>query len=810
MKGTDMKKKTLYMIGNAHLDVVWLWNWQEGLQAVKATFRSALDRMNEDPAFVFSCSSACYYEWVEQNCPAMFAEIVQRVAEGRWELVGGWWTQPDCNIPCGESFVRQGLYGQRYFQEKFGKTATLGYNVDSFGHHGMLPQILKKCGLDHYVFMRPMPLEKGLPGRLFNWRAPDGSQVLTYRIPYEYCSGGAALRQNVDRLLCELKDGPAALMLFYGVGNHGGGPTQENLVSIHEMNADPGLPKLQMSRVDRFFGDIAGQDFPVVQDDLQHHASGCYSVNSPVKRQNMLAEQALLTAERWSSIATALGKQPYPQDLLQGWKSTLFNQFHDILAGTSLPSAYDDAAVSYGEAIHIGARALNSAVQAISWDIHIPLDTAMRPIVVFNPHMWEADLPVELEVRGLTNDHFCLEDSQGQVIPAQRIASEATVNGQSRLLFVAKLPSLGYEVYKLYTHLAVAPQQIPVSATDSTLENAHLRVAFNPATGGMSSLWHKASGLEVLRREGARLCVLEDKTDTWSHNNFKFDRLLGEMKPVYVRKVEEGPVRSTIRVCSQYGESFVTQDFRLYAALPHVEVKTVIDWRAEQTMLKVKFPVNFNFRRPTIEIPYGHIEKSANGEEEPGQGFIDMQGEHFQAGKMAGLALCNDSKFSYSLDVDEMAITLLKNAVYAHHDPKQLDPVQTYRYIERGLQEMTYTILPHVGSWKDVGLAKRALELKKRAFALMETYHPGRQPQRNTFAAIDREEVTLTALKQAEDGQGLILRGYETTGNTVEATISLPLVHRSIPVTFAPYEIKTLYIPYAAEAAVRETSMLEA
>src|SRR5512135_3768714 len=172
------RKKRLYMIGNAHIDPVWLWQWQEGFHEVKATFRSALDRMQEYEDFIFSASSAAFYEWVEQSDPQMFAEIQQRVREGRWCLVGGWWIEPDCNIPGGESFARQALYAQRYFKEKFGVAAKVGYAIDSFGHNGMLPQLLKKAGLDYYVFMRPMPFEKGLPSGLFWWEADDGSRLL--------------------------------------------------------------------------------------------------------------------------------------------------------------------------------------------------------------------------------------------------------------------------------------------------------------------------------------------------------------------------------------------------------------------------------------------------------------------------------------------------------------------------------------------------------------------------------------------------------------------------------------------------------
>jgi alpha-mannosidase len=188
---------TLHMIGNAHLDPVWLWQWPEGLQEAKATFRSALDRLDESADFVFTSSSAAIYKWVEENAPDLFAEIRERVAEGRWQIAGGWWIQPDCNLPGGESYVRQGLYGQRYFREKFGVTATVGYDVDSFGHHGMLPQIVAKMGMDSYVFMRPQEHEKELPGRLFWWEADDGSRVLTFRIAYAYTAGGTI--DDLDR-----------------------------------------------------------------------------------------------------------------------------------------------------------------------------------------------------------------------------------------------------------------------------------------------------------------------------------------------------------------------------------------------------------------------------------------------------------------------------------------------------------------------------------------------------------------------------------------------------------------------------------
>lgn len=806
-----MKDKKLHMIGNAHLDPVWLWNWQEGFQEVKATFQSALDRMNESEDFIFSCSSAAFYEWVEKNNPRMFQEIAQRIEEGRWEIVGGWYVQPDCNIPSGEAFVRHGLYSQRYFKKKFGRMATTGYNVDSFGHNGNLPQILKKSGMDNYAFMRPMPLEKGLPGRIFWWKSEDGSKVLTYRIPYEYCSSGKDLEYHANRLNYELRDGEDEMMMFYGVGNHGGGPTKENIKSIRELNEREDMPVCEMSSTENFFQSIkkSGKEFPVVYGDLQHHASGCYSVHSGIKRGNRKAENLLVNAEKWSAISNVVEKQPYPSDFELAWKDVMFNQFHDILAGTSIVSAYEDASYLHGEAMAIGQRNLNYAIQALSWDIGIELDVTMKPIVVFNSHSWAGKMAIDLEVRGLSNDNFRLTDEQGNIIPAQRIQSEATVNGQSRLLFVAELPSMGYRVFKLYLKTEEAQVLPHVAITETTVENDRYRLEFNTESGCIKSLYDKKCDLEILRREGARLAVIEDKSDTWSHNIYKFDKEIASMEAVTVRILEDGPVRSTMRVKSKYRDSYVIQDFRVYKELDYIEVKVNVDWREPQTMLKLKFPVNFNFRKPTYEIPYGYIEKSANGEEEPGQTWIDFSGEHFKNGILYGLGIANDSKYSYSFDIDEMSITLLKNSVYAHHDPKVLDPEEEYVYVDNGIQEMTYALLPHEGGWKDSNIIRRAMEINQKPVTVIETFHQGSQPQVQSFVQVDRREIVISAMKEAEDKDGIILRAFETMKRSVEATIEIPFMERTATLQFKPCEIKTIKVPYDKNAEITEVNMLE-
>ena len=806
-----MKDKTFHMIGNAHLDAVWLWPWQEGFQETKATFQSALDRIKEYDDFIFTSSSAVNYEWVEKNNPEMFEEIKQRIQEGRWRIVGGWWTQPDCNIPSGESFVRQGLYGQRYFQEKFGISAKVGYNVDSFGHHGMLPQILKKSGMDSYVFMRPAPNEKGLPNRTFWWESDDGSRVLAFRIMYEYQTWGKELRRHIERGKTEFKGDIDELMVFYGVGNHGGGPTKENIDSIIEMNQESDIPNLVFSSPEEYFDVVKKKNWnlPVVHDDLQHHASGCYAAHSGVKQWNREAENRILMAEKLSSIAFWQMDQPYPTDFDRAWKNILFNQFHDILAGTSIEPAYEDARNEYGEALAIADRGLNYAAQSISWKINIEEDEKMTPIVVFNPHAWESFVPVELEIGGL-REHAVLKDDQGNEIPFQTVQSLATSKGRHRLSFLAQLPSLGYRVYKLYTEQEKSTVHQPgIQATDSTLENDSFKLTIDPETGWISSLFDKNKEHEVFSGPAAKPVVIEDKTDTWSHDTLHFTDVIGEFRARKVYLAEHGPVKSVIRVISEYGRSEFVQDFIMYQEKDQIDVKVNVDWREHFKMLKLTFPINSVLRKQTYEIPYGTIERENNGEEEPGQSWVDVTGLTPNHEDMYGLSLLNDAKYSYNIHNEELALTVLRSPIYAHHDPLIPDKNGYYTFTDQGIQRFNYSLVPHKNSWEQAKIPRKAAELNSEPIAIIESYHDGPLPQASAYIDVDAKNIIISAVKKAEDNDDLILRCYETDARPTKAEIQLPIFVRSIQTTFKPNEIKTFRIPRDSSQPIAETNMIE-
>ena len=795
--------RLLHMIGNAHIDPVWLWQWPEGYGEVRATFRSALDRMDEYPDFVFTSDSVVFFEWIEESDPELFERIRERIAEGRWQVVGGWWLEPDCNIPDGESFVRHELYGQRYLHDRFGITATSGANLDSFGHNASIPQLLRGAGMDSYVFLRPGPHERELP-TLFRWESPDGSSVLAYRIPHEYCAPRDDLGDHLEQALAQLPDDRDELMVFYGVGNHGGGPTRANLDSIARLNERGDGPRLAPSSVRRFFDAVAADDgLPVHRGELQHHAVGCYTSHSGIKRWNRRAQSLLRRAEKWSVVADVLGAQPYPlAQLTEAWKLLLLNQFHDTLAGTAIAPAYEDARDQLGHASSLAALAFNRAVQSLAGRIEIPYEEGVRPVVVFNPHPWRLRTDVELECTWLAAAGARLVDDRGEVVPAQATRPLTTMSSsRGRLVFPVDLPPLGYRVYGIRDG---AEGRAVVAAGETWLENDHLRLELDPSTGRIAGLVVKATGADLAAPGSAHAVVVEDASDTWGHGVRAYDDEVGELECSSVRLLERGPVRAALRVESRFGASTLREDYVLGAAAPYVDVRVSLDWHERLKLLKLRYPTSVAATEATFEIPYGHLVRPAGGDEEPGQSWVDVS-----AGGR-GLAVLNDAKHGYDVRGGDVGISAVRSPVWAWHDPRELEPDGDFEYMDQGRQEFRVRLVPHAGDWREAGVVRLAAELDQPPYALLESFHDGTLPASASFATDGAGPVVVTVLKAAEDGDGaVVVRAYESTGRAASARVELPLLGRGFDASFGAHELKTFRVPRDPAAAPAETNLLE-
>jgi len=809
---TNNVNNTLYMIGNAHLDPVWLWQWQEGYAEIKATFQAALDRMNEFDDFTFTCGSIGQFEWVEKNCPKMFEEIVRRVGEGRWNIVGGWWVQPDCNSPSGESFVRHSLYAQRYLKEKFNLYATTGYNVDSFGHNCMIPQILKKSGMNNYIFMRPSAKGKTLPDPLFLWESPDKSQVLAFRILDDhYNNSYRSLDTLIEDALVRKATNTDQLMLFFGVGNHGGGPTIKALNIIQQLQEKFDKETLFVASPDQYFDTIRSKNItpPIFKGEIQHHASGCYATHYEFKKSLRHIEQLLLTTERWHTIAKKIVQcDDATARLTDAWKVVLFNQFHDILGGCSIQDALTDAEDALSYAKHITSDILNDSIQKISWSINTLIPGVMRskeesgrlwayanhpvPLIVFNPLPFPVKTHLPLDVK-----LHSIQDVHGNDIPIQTIIGRYLISNQNKgTLFLADVPALGYTTYWL--RLPEIPKEKPVFKPDPvlspsyTLENQWTRVTFDPVTGHIISLYDKINEIEHLSNPSAIPLVMDEEAyDTWGHGNDTYNDLIGQFTTDQVQLIEDGPIRSTIRVTSTYGHSQLRQDFSLYTHSPDLDVALRINWQEKHKLLKLAFEVNTNQPVATYSIPYGHIERPCNGKEEPGQMWMDISDKD----SSIGLSLACQARYSYSAQHNSMRLNVIRSPLYADHEAP-LARHENFEPMDQGIHKLTYKLIMHAGSWKQSSIIEKSLILNSPLIKVHETYHAGSLPQTTENIIISNTHILLSVMKAREDVslEGTILRLHETKGAVQTTSLQIPLLKVDTTLTFSPFEIKTLLI----------------
>ena len=818
VRKSEVMALKIYMIGNAHIDPVWLWQWREGYQEVMATFRSALDRMQEDPGFVFTCGCAAYYSWVEDADAELFSEIRRRVAEGRWVLAGGMWIQPDMNIPSGESLARQLLISQRWFWERFGRMAEFGYNVDSFGHNASVPMLLNAAGLTDYVWMRPGAHENGaIPEGPMQWEAPDGSCVRAYRIAGEY-TGAHGMGEKIEQMAAFGGRIGAPVMCFYGVGNHGGGPTIENLCQIRAYMAAPqaGVEVCFASPRDYFAALRAERiRLPVWQGELQHHASGCYSTHSLSKRRHRQAENALVRMEIIGTMALALtGYRSDAAAASRAWQNLLFNEFHDIMGGCCLPEALDDAVMQLDEALSIADRVENAALHAISWRIDTSASRPLvrskeedwclwgiggqgTPVVVFNPHPFEARAPVVIR-RPIRS----ARDSRGTPLPCQSIRASRT-NGADAWdgLFEVRVPAWGYETCWVFLEEEDErkPEDGALRVGTDFIENAQLRAEFDPMTGGMRCLVRRDAGIDVMAAPSEARLYDTEHCDTWAHDVFRFDREAGRFDAPTFRVVETGPVRAALEIERRHGASRLVTRYILYRDADCMEVSVRLRLDERFRMVKLCWPVGGD--SSVAEIPMGLLERPMTGEEEPCQRWVAV------LSAQGGLAVINDGKYSYSAERGELRLTIANTSLYADHYG------QAYRdadcaFMDQGEQAFRLALMPFTGELPVDALSRRASLLNRPMPWTAETYHVGALPQR--YQGVEMHgSATVTALKRAEDDGGTVIRLAGTGAGGGPVSMRLPLLGRALTTNLPALGIRTLYLPDDPAQPARETLLTE-
>ncbi|MBM3294697.1 MAG: hypothetical protein FJY82_09250, partial [Candidatus Aminicenantes bacterium] len=627
MKAEEMKAKPkVHLICNAHLDPVWQWRWEEGASEALATFGTAVDLLNEHRGLIFCHNEAVLYQWVERLDPALFREIRRLVRERRWAISGGWYLQPDVNLPGIESIIRQIAEGRSYFREKFDVVPRVAYNFDSFGHGGGLPQILKRTGYTMYIHMRPQEAELELPSDLYRWRGVDGSEILTYRIAVglyhtEYDNIEERLAAGVERAVKLGRDVP----VFWGIGDHGGGATREDLARIDAFAAREKRVRIIHSTPDRLYGALrqAGRTAPVVEDDLQRVFTGCYTSLSRLKRKAVSSLGNIVQTEALRAAAWWAGGHDYPEaELREAWKGHLFNDFHDILPGSSIEPAEADALELYGKVDEEVRRLRLDAAAAFNAGPPARLEI---PVTVLNANPALKRAPVEVEAmichrpKWSGEWHLRLYSTDGREISCQEEQPEALLpfNGWRRKIsFMADLAGVGAAHYEL--RLREGRRHSPKVGISGKGGEGAAESLLCPVdvekTGLLSSL--RIGGRELLSGLAPLPLVVKDEGDSWGTSCGSYRDVVGTFKIRGSAKVvERGPVRKITESVWFYRQSRLVVLTIVYPDWPVIEFRMRLLWNEERRRLKLVIPSAFRSEEILCEIPGGAIRRPADGEE---------------------------------------------------------------------------------------------------------------------------------------------------------------------------------------------------
>ena len=810
------EKKTCYAIGNTHIDHTWVWNWTEGFDEVYASWQAALDRMDEFPEFVFTCSSTLLYRWVEDNDPALFARIKEKVAEGRWQIAGGWVVQSDNNIPTGEAFVRQGLYGQRWFRSRFGVQARTGYCVDSFGHHAQLPQILRGQGMTGWLHFRPSPHEMVLPDGPYRWRGIDGSEVVACRPHGWYCTPDEKWFENTSkRILGQFGDGYAEALFFYGVGDHGGGPTIRDLNWMREFRTNHPDVELVYGELDRFYANAESAELPLVEGELQHSFRGCYTTNAALKTLNRRAEGRLLSAETIASLATLARGARYPKaEIDRAWDQTLVNHFHDIICGTCSPSPADETLFRYGAVLETAERVRHpSAKHLVSvFERRPPAPFAESlALALVNPNSWDRTEPVEFfaHLPGRTIANPIVVDPQGNPVPMQKVEPPFGTPGPQCLLFQPTIPAGGAALFHVVE--GGAPEATPTDDTAEPeadtqssepdpalhadalgLENEFWKVGIG-TDGRIVSLQNKPLERELLRPEAPfELRVVQDLSDSWGTDRKGFFHRLGAFAWKPARVLENGPLRAKVELRGSWEQSTARLVLSLMRGSDALGFEVEIHWNAAHQTLKASFPLALQEARSFYEIPYGTLERPVDGGEEPLQKWLRVDGDSEGVPTSVGLVLdtVGGADVSSARGGVDINLTLLRSPYFGYLTGADSVLGLERPHNDQGVHRTRFDLVAGQAG-TDLGLPERGVARNQPLAMVFEGSRPGTTREPFSLLRCTPSTVHATSLKGAEDGDGWIVRLVETRGIAQNARVDGPPGCEPIETHLEPFEIQS-------------------
>lgn len=821
--------KNIHLIANAHLDPVWLWRWQEGCSEALSTFKTVEEMTGDFEGFVFNHNEAILYEWVKDNSPGLFQKLQKAVEEGRWNIMGGWYLQPDCNMPSGESIVRNIERGRRFFQEYFNALPTTAINFDSFGHSRGLVQILKKAGYDSYIVCRPARNGFSFEEQDFEWEGLDGSTILVHRSDENYNSvWGQAAKELLEFL--PLKEEEEVTLFLWGVGDHGGGPSRKDLQDLKELAENNKDYNLIHSTPEAYFKERITKlnEFPRVSKGLNPVAEGCYTSQIRIKQKHRELENELYSAEKMAAAAWLQCGRSYPQkEMKDAAGALIFSEFHDALPGSGSPLVETDTLRLLDYGLELMSRVKHSAALALAQG-EKRVKEGSSVILFYNPHPFditgvfscETGLPVQ---NWSTDFMYPKVMFEGKQIPAQAEKESSNFNLDWRKKIVVQATLKASSMNRMDVYFEPIPKRPLyteiVSRPEYMLDNGSMKVVIDTATGLLKE--YSVKGVRYLEEESLQLVCFEDTHNPWgfgkkeSRSRRAFQLLtpheaaeycgLSEKVVPAVRIIEDGEVRTTVEAVFGLHDSKAYIRYHIPKKGSCFDAEIGVHFQEKEKYLKAVLKTPEEYEAFHGQIMFGREELNKDKETVSQKWTMAVDGAADKA-----LAVINNGIHGASYTGREFGITLLRSAGYTSSDfimGKALQEEQWAPRMEQGERFYHFRIQGGAAAEVERMIDREALVFNEEPYGF--SFCPPEEGEAaGQFITIDNPQVIVSAVKRAENFDGYILRVYESTGKSAKANIRMLDGRIDQEVSLGGFEVKTYKIDLA-EGGLTETGLIE-
>ena len=828
----------IHLISNAHLDPVWLWRWDEGAAEAISTFRVAAEFCETYDGFVFNHNEAVLYQWVEEYEPQLFKRIQALVKAGKWHIMGGWYLQPDCNMPAGEGIIRQIQQGRQYFKEKFDCVPNVAVNVDSFGHSRGLVQILKKTGYDGYLFCRPL---REFLGEVidewgydnFRWKGYDGSEVLGHR---HYAIYNSKLGKGAEKLqnYLEVRGSVPKGLMLWGIGDHGGGPSRIDLNEINAMIETISDRQIIHSTPEAFFRELKEEKdaLPVIEHDLNPWAPGCYTTQGEIKRKFRELENEMFLTEKMISHAAALDLCPYPKETMkEAEQDMLFSQFHDIIPGTVIPPAMEDSLRRMAHGLELLARVKTKAFFALTKGQEKAKEGEI-PIMAYNPHpypvegIWECEFHMNEE---FSRKHFAAVPvvfQDGVRIPSQmeQETCQMPMQWRRKVAFRAVLEPMQITRFdcRIEKQEKKIPDIFPYDNGVYRFETEELLVEINTRTGLMDR--YCVNGKEYLKKGAFTPLVMEDNDHSIGTFVKSFKQVCGEIRlmndiaatrlcgvygklltPVHI--VENGEVRVVLEAVFAWNESKMCLKYYLPKKGTELRVTAIVHWNEKNKMLKLSIPSCFEQPQYMGQVMYGYARMYENGDEAVAQKWTGV----LDAGGSRMFSVINDRCYGSSFESGEIRMSLVRSPRYGclvrDEDRYILYNEGYVPHTDQGVQTFNFWINGETAGERLRKLEREAAEHHETPY-LMSFFPSGDGEKIKGLVELKGNTTVITTIKRCDYSEHYLIRLYNAFTEPEDAELKLVGCGENIRLTMNAFEVKTLTVDLKS-GAWKETDMLE-